>query len=88
MLLLQILDLPDLQVDKTILLDLLSAFQPIKALDLDLPGVQPCPVPGSIEYLYCGAYSFLEDVLDKGKSFDFSVALLRSLMYNIAYMYC
>ena len=60
------LSLADVNLDKQILSDLLEAFQPLKISDSIFSGLQPVPLPGTIEYLYCGAYSFVEDVLDLG----------------------
>lgn len=45
---------------------MLEAFQPIEKLDQLLSEDQPLPTPGSIEYLYYGAYSFFEGIMDIG----------------------
>ncbi|KAJ9686029.1 hypothetical protein PVL29_015082 [Vitis rotundifolia] len=68
------LRLADINLDKPILTGLLEAFQPIKIQDSIFSGLQPIPLPGTIEYLYCGAYSFVEDVLDLACSFSFMLA--------------
>ncbi|RVW85871.1 hypothetical protein CK203_035286 [Vitis vinifera] len=68
------LRLADINLDKPILTGLLEAFQPIKMQDSIFSGLQPIPLPGTIEYLYCGAYSFVEDVLDLAYSFSFMLA--------------
>ncbi|XP_034701631.1 Fanconi anemia group D2 protein homolog [Vitis riparia] len=68
------LRLADINLDKPILTGLLEAFQPIKMQDSIFSGLQPIPLPGTIEYLYCGAYSFVEDVLDLACSFSFMLA--------------
>lgn len=60
------LNLPDVQRGKLVLSDLLEAFQPSKALDASASDVQPCPSPGTLEYSYLGACSFVESVLDAG----------------------
>ncbi|XP_030543859.1 Fanconi anemia group D2 protein homolog isoform X2 [Rhodamnia argentea] len=70
----EMLNLPDIQRDTTILSDLLRAFQPLEMPDSNISGMQPRPMPGSIEYLYCGAYSFLENILDSACSFSIMTA--------------
>ncbi|KAK9285230.1 hypothetical protein L1049_024418 [Liquidambar formosana] len=70
----KILNLPDIQTEKSVLSDLLEAFQPIRIPDCIFSGIQPIPSPGSIEYLYCGAFSFVEDILDTACSFSFFLA--------------
>ncbi|KAF8040824.1 hypothetical protein BT93_B2908 [Corymbia citriodora subsp. variegata] len=70
----EILNLPDIQRDITILSDLLRAFQPIEMPESSILGMQPHPLHGSIEHLYCGAYSFLENILDIACSFSFMAA--------------
>ncbi|XP_043702238.1 Fanconi anemia group D2 protein homolog isoform X2 [Telopea speciosissima] len=70
----KILNLPDIQTEKAVLSDLLGAFQPVEVPDCLLSSIQPIPSPGNIDYLYCGAYSFLEDVLDSDLSCSFSIA--------------
>ncbi|XP_058097444.1 uncharacterized protein LOC131242659 isoform X2 [Magnolia sinica] len=69
-------NLPDLcsQMNLPILMDLLVAFQPGRIPDDIFKGIQPSPLPGNTDYLYCAAYSFLEDVLDKACSFSFLLA--------------
>ncbi|KAF6167507.1 hypothetical protein GIB67_031708 [Kingdonia uniflora] len=54
--------LPDIQ---TVLSDLLEAFQPMRIPDNLFSGIElPIPLPGNIDYLYCGAFSFLASVFD------------------------
>lgn len=60
------LNLPDIKMNKSVLSDLLEAFQPSKISESVFDGIQPSPSPGTIEYLYLGASSFIEDVLDIG----------------------
>lgn len=60
------LNLPDIPTDRCLLSDLLRAFQPDVVPDGALSGMEPCPLPDSIEYLYYGAYSFLESFLNIG----------------------
>ncbi|XP_031402622.1 Fanconi anemia group D2 protein homolog isoform X2 [Punica granatum] len=60
----KMLNLPNIQTDANLLSDLLSAFQPNVVPDNAFSGVEPCPLPNSIEYLYHGAYSYLENFLD------------------------
>ncbi|KAI3939421.1 hypothetical protein MKW98_022289 [Papaver atlanticum] len=64
----KMLKLPDTQMDMQLLLDLLEAFQPIGVPELVL-SINPLPSAGSIDYMYCGAYSFLEGVMDIACSF-------------------
>lgn len=60
------LNLPSIQREKAVLSDLLEAFQPIKILDSVLSDIQPNILPGTVEYLYLGAYSYIEGVLNIG----------------------
>ncbi|KAI3969598.1 hypothetical protein MKX01_020159 [Papaver californicum] len=64
----KMLKLPDIQMDMQLLLDLLEAFQPIGVPEIVL-SISPLPSAGSIDYMYCGAYSFLEGVMDIACSF-------------------
>ncbi|KAJ0027301.1 hypothetical protein Pint_36585 [Pistacia integerrima] len=70
----KMLNLPDMQMNKPVLSDLLQSFQPVKIPDAIISGLQPTPLPGTIEYLYLGVFSFLEDVLNIACSFSFMVA--------------
>ncbi|XP_077243736.1 fanconi anemia group D2 protein isoform X2 [Tasmannia lanceolata] len=72
----KMLNLPDVCIPSNlpVLTDLLGAFQPIRISDDFRSGIQQFPSPGNIDYLYCGASSFLEDVLDIACSFSFSLA--------------
>ncbi|PKI41038.1 hypothetical protein CRG98_038566 [Punica granatum] len=69
----KMLNLPNIQTDANLLSDLLSAFQPNVVPDNAFSGVEPCPLPNSIEYLYHGAYSYLENFLDMEYSLCFMV---------------
>nr|XP_011467650.1 PREDICTED: Fanconi anemia group D2 protein [Fragaria vesca subsp. vesca] len=69
-----ILNLPGVQTDKPALLHLLEAFQPDRIPDGFYAGIQPNLSPGTAEYLYFGAYSFFEGVLDIACSFSFMLA--------------
>lgn len=60
------LNLPDIQKEKSILSDLLLAFQPKEIPNCFLNGMHPIPSPGNIDYLYSGAYAFLQGVFDVG----------------------
>lgn len=60
------LNLPDILMEKSVLLDLLESFQPPNVPDSIFFGMELIPSSGSIEYLYLGAYSFLEEALDAG----------------------
>ncbi|XXG66038.1 hypothetical protein AAC387_Pa05g3593 [Persea americana] len=72
----KILSLPDLyaQTNFAILMDLLEAFQPARIPNDIFSSTQPAPSPGNMDYLYCGAYSFLDDLLDNACSFSFLLA--------------
>ncbi|XP_021624026.1 Fanconi anemia group D2 protein homolog isoform X3 [Manihot esculenta] len=70
----KMLNLPEVQGEKTILSDLLEAFQPSKISEIVFSDIQPRPLPGTMEYLYLGAASFLEDVLSKACSSSFTLA--------------
>ncbi|KAK8491249.1 hypothetical protein V6N11_051261 [Hibiscus sabdariffa] len=58
------LNLSEVQRNKSVLSDLLEAFQSNKALDTCSLDMQPCPLPGTIEYSYLGACFFVESILD------------------------
>ncbi|KAK8517816.1 hypothetical protein V6N12_016656 [Hibiscus sabdariffa] len=60
------LNLSEVQRNKSVLSDLLEAFQSNKALDTCSLDMQPCPLPGTIEYSYLGACFFVESILDAG----------------------
>ncbi|KAK6140442.1 hypothetical protein DH2020_025826 [Rehmannia glutinosa] len=62
----KMLNLPDLLKEKTILSDLLQAFQPVEISDCFFQGLQLIPSPGNVDYLYSGAYIFLGNVFDVG----------------------
>lgn len=72
------LNVPDIQTDKLILSDILQAFQPIKIPDCLFSGIQVIP-SGSTDYLYCGAYIFLEGLLDIGWYVTFLFCFLESV---------
>lgn len=60
--------MPDLflKTNLSVLRDMLEAFQPIEKLDQFLFTIKPLPTPGSIDYLYCGAFAFYEGIMDIG----------------------
>lgn len=60
----KMLSLPDIHMNLSVLSNLLEAFQPVKISDSIFSNAQEIPSPGNLEYLYCGSYSFLEEVLD------------------------
>ncbi|PON88034.1 Fanconi anaemia protein FANCD [Trema orientale] len=70
----EIINLPDIQMNKAILLPLLEAFQPVKIPDDFFLDMQLKLSPGTAEYCYFGAYSFVESVLDEACSFSFMLA--------------
>ncbi|KAI0501331.1 hypothetical protein KFK09_016275 [Dendrobium nobile] len=57
-----------------ILKDLLEAFQSTEVPCNFFSGLQQLPTPGSIDYMYCGVYSFLEGTLEKSFLSSFSLA--------------
>ncbi|KAJ6912410.1 Fanconi anemia group D2 protein [Populus alba x Populus x berolinensis] len=70
----KMLNLIDIQMHKSVLSDLLEAFQPREVSENVFSGLQHSPSPGTIEYLYLGASSFIEDALDMACSFSFMLA--------------
>ncbi|GMY31923.1 Fanconi anemia group D2 protein homolog isoform X1 [Fagus crenata] len=70
----KMLNLPAIQREKPVLSDLLEAFQPNKIPDSVLSDIQPNIFPGTVEYLYLGAYSYIESVLNTVCSFSFTLA--------------
>ncbi|KAH9737286.1 Fanconi anemia group D2 protein [Citrus sinensis] len=70
----KMLNLPEAQKDKSVLSDLLQSFQPIEIPASVISDIQPIPLPGTIDYLYLGAFSFLEGVLNIACSFSFMLA--------------
>ncbi|CAN0890521.1 Fanconi anemia group D2 protein homolog [Linum grandiflorum] len=70
----KIINLPDILVDKSTLSDLLQAFHSSNMSSDVISGIQPIPSPGTIEYLYLGAFSFVDDVMDIACSFSFMLA--------------
>ncbi|KAK2983061.1 hypothetical protein RJ640_006448, partial [Escallonia rubra] len=70
----KMLNLPDVQTETMVLTDLLEAFQPSKIPDCIFSGIHPIPSAGSIDYLYCGAYFYLEGVLDVASTYSFMLA--------------
>ncbi|KAI4324572.1 hypothetical protein MLD38_030049 [Melastoma candidum] len=77
----------DISSEAAVLSDLLCAFQPVEMPKNCFLGIQNCPLPKTLEYLYCGACSFLEDVLDIACSSSFVVAseslfTLESLVFS------
>lgn len=51
-----------------ILQNLLEQFQPIGEFVKNCLDINPLPSPGSMEYLYCGVYIYLENIMDTGKT--------------------
>lgn len=70
----KILTLPEFETDKSLLLNLLEAFQPTEIPVANFPDFQPFPSPGTKEYLYIGVSYFFEDILNKACSFSFDLA--------------
>ncbi|KAL8138162.1 hypothetical protein V2J09_004163 [Rumex salicifolius] len=70
----KVLMLPETWSNKSFLVELFEAFQSADMSDGILSDMQPSPLPGTIGYLYCGAYSFLEGILDTVSSISFKFA--------------
>ncbi|TXG57764.1 hypothetical protein EZV62_015593 [Acer yangbiense] len=70
----KMLNLPDIQMHKTFLSDLLQSFQSIKIPDSIISSIQPIPLPGTREYFYLGAFIFLEGVFSIACSVSFMLA--------------
>ncbi|KAK4379101.1 hypothetical protein RND71_000963 [Anisodus tanguticus] len=70
----KMLNIPDVQRDRSVLSDLLEAFQPISITDCFFQGMQLIPSPGDIGYLYAGAFSFVRDVFDAACAVSFALA--------------
>ncbi|XP_020874500.1 Fanconi anemia group D2 protein homolog [Arabidopsis lyrata subsp. lyrata] len=70
----KMLTLPEFETDKSLLLNLLQAFQPTEIPVASFPDFQHFPSPGTKEYLYIGVYYFFEDILNKACSFSFDLA--------------
>jgi len=72
------LNIPNVQRDRSVLSDLLEALQPISILDCFFEGMQLIPSPGDIGYLYAGAYLFVGNIFDAGM-------LLMNFFFLITY---
>ncbi|XP_071936752.1 uncharacterized protein [Coffea arabica] len=70
----KILNLTNILNDKTALSDLLEAFQSINMPESFFQGMQLIPATGSIDYLYCGTYYFLEGVFDAARTIAYKLA--------------
>lgn len=70
----KMLTLPGFETDKSLLLDLLEAFQPTEIPVASFPDLQPFPSPGTKDYMYIGVYCFFEDILSNACSFSFDLA--------------
>ncbi|WZZ79045.1 hypothetical protein YC2023_099617 [Brassica napus] len=68
------LTLPGFETDKSLLLDLLEAFQPTDIPVDSFADLQPFPSPGTKDYLFIGVYCFYEDILNNACSFSFDLA--------------
>nr|XP_016489377.1 PREDICTED: Fanconi anemia group D2 protein homolog isoform X1 [Nicotiana tabacum] len=82
----KMLNIPDVQRDKSVLSDLLEAFQPISMTDCFFQGMQLIPSPGDIGYLFAGAYSFVGTIFDSARAVSFALAseVLLSLVSVLA----
>nr|XP_017231975.1 PREDICTED: Fanconi anemia group D2 protein isoform X1 [Daucus carota subsp. sativus] len=78
----KMLNLPDILTEKKLLSDLLESLQPLKVSECYFSGMNIIPLAGSIDYLYIGAYSFLEEALDVACTFSFMMATEVLLTMN------
>ncbi|KAJ7964604.1 Fanconi anemia group D2 protein-like [Quillaja saponaria] len=69
----KMLNLPDIVTDKSVLSDLLEAFQSTNTPDVS-SGINANIEPGTLEYLLLGAFLFVEDILEIACSYSFMVA--------------
>nr|GMC97482.1 Fanconi anemia group D2 protein homolog isoform X2 [Ipomoea batatas]GMC97489.1 Fanconi anemia group D2 protein homolog isoform X2 [Ipomoea batatas] len=58
----KMVNIPEIQMETAVLTDLLEAFQPTKIPDSFFLGMHHIPSPGNIDYLYSGAYYYLEEL--------------------------
>ncbi|GAB4842861.1 hypothetical protein Ancab_012839 [Ancistrocladus abbreviatus] len=79
----KVISLPETQMSKSFMFGLLEAFQPVDKPDNIISGFQPVPLSGTIEYSYCGAYSFLENVLEMGTTCAFSFKLASEVLLTL-----
>ncbi|KFK23117.1 hypothetical protein AALP_AAs49591U000300 [Arabis alpina] len=79
----KMLTLPGYETDKSLLQDLLEAFQPTENPVASFPDFQPFPSPGTKEYLFIGAYCFLEEILNNACSFSFDLAFECLLILHL-----
>ncbi|XP_049388880.1 uncharacterized protein LOC125853255 isoform X1 [Solanum stenotomum] len=70
----KMLNIPNVQRDRSVLSDLLEALQPISILDCFFEGMQLIPSPGDIGYLYAGAYLFVGNIFDAACAVSFALA--------------
>lgn len=60
-----------LHVNLPILRDMLETLQPTEIVGSIFSEIQPSLLPGNLEYLYGGAYIFLEAIIDEGMHISF-----------------
>ncbi|ESQ56066.1 hypothetical protein EUTSA_v10024215mg [Eutrema salsugineum] len=70
----KMLTLPGFETDKSLLPNLLEAFQHTDIPVASFPDIQPFPSPGTKDHLYIGVYCFFEDILNSACSFSFDLA--------------
>ncbi|KAL3537801.1 hypothetical protein ACH5RR_001167, partial [Cinchona calisaya] len=70
----KMLNIPDTLDDKSALSDLLEAFHPVSIPESFFQGMQLIPANGSIDYLYCGTYYFLDRIFDVARSLSYKLA--------------
>ncbi|PKA50881.1 hypothetical protein AXF42_Ash007536 [Apostasia shenzhenica] len=66
-----------------ILRDILEAFQLTEIPTNFFLGLEPVPTPGTMDYLYCGVFAFLEDILEAGKSVSLSYLLASEVLITL-----
>ncbi|KAG8100720.1 hypothetical protein GUJ93_ZPchr0013g36703 [Zizania palustris] len=72
----KLLGIPDLlnQANISVLKELLQTFQPTENFDDVLSAFRPSLIPGNLDYLYCGAYTMFEAIMDPVCSFSYILA--------------
>nr|GMC91792.1 Fanconi anemia group D2 protein homolog isoform X2 [Ipomoea batatas] len=70
----KMVNIPEIQMETAVLTDLLEAFQPTKIPDSFFLGMHHIPSPGNIDYLYSGAYYYLEELFSVASTISFTLS--------------
>ncbi|XP_019161655.1 PREDICTED: Fanconi anemia group D2 protein homolog isoform X2 [Ipomoea nil] len=70
----KMVNIPEIQRETAVLTDLLEAFQPTKIPDSFFLGMRHIPSPGNIDYLYSGAYYYLEELFSIASTISFTLS--------------